>query len=104
MGEEPRIDDPREAVYDAEIAPLMTQIIALCKAHSIPMVASFQLTRTVTPEEEEDGEEALFCTTAIVPLEASQTLKDAVHVLYDRWRAVPQFQAFAITTREAGSG
>ncbi len=30
-----------EAVYDAEIAPLMTQILAICKRERMPMVASF---------------------------------------------------------------
>ena len=30
-----------EAVYDAKIAPLMTQIIAICKRHELPMIASF---------------------------------------------------------------
>ena len=31
-----------EAIYDAEIAPLMTKIIEICDAHGIPMVASFE--------------------------------------------------------------
>ncbi len=30
-----------ELVYDEQIAPLMTQIIAICKANQMPMVASF---------------------------------------------------------------
>lgn len=30
-----------EAVYDAEIAPLMDRIIAICQEHGIPMMASF---------------------------------------------------------------
>lgn len=30
-----------EDVYDAQIAPLMAQIIAVCKEHNLPMVASF---------------------------------------------------------------
>lgn len=30
-----------EAVYDEQISPLMTQIIAICKEHKIPMIASF---------------------------------------------------------------
>ena len=30
-----------EAVYDAEIAPLMTQIIAICQRTGLPLVASF---------------------------------------------------------------
>lgn len=29
-----------ETVYDEQIAPLMAQVIAICKAHRIPMIAS----------------------------------------------------------------
>lgn len=45
---------PKEKAYDAEIAPLMTQIIAISKRAGIPMHASFAL----------DGD--LACTTHIV--------------------------------------
>lgn len=31
----------KEQIYDEHIAPLMTQIIELCKAHGIAMLASF---------------------------------------------------------------
>lgn len=31
-----------ERVYDEKIAPLMDQIIAVCKEHEMPVVASFQ--------------------------------------------------------------
>lgn len=30
-----------EAVYDNEISPLVLRIVAICKEHGIPMVASF---------------------------------------------------------------
>lgn len=33
----------REAAYDEHISPLMTQVIALCKEHKIPLLASFDL-------------------------------------------------------------
>lgn len=33
-----------ESVYDEKISPLMTQIIAICKEHNMPMVASFAYT------------------------------------------------------------
>lgn len=49
-----------EVVYDAEIAPLMSQIIAICKAHRIPMLATFQYSNRQT----EEGN-AHFCTTRI---------------------------------------
>lgn len=41
MSETPQEDWNEEAVYDAEIAPLMTQIIAICERAKIPMIASF---------------------------------------------------------------
>ncbi len=31
----------KEEVYDSEISPLMKQVIAICKEHDIPMLASF---------------------------------------------------------------
>ncbi|HEM7897003.1 TPA: hypothetical protein U2L33_001035 [Burkholderia cenocepacia] len=31
----------KEQIYDEQISPLMTQIIAICKQHKIPIVASF---------------------------------------------------------------
>lgn len=30
-----------EDVYDAEVSPLMVQIIEICKKHRMPMIASF---------------------------------------------------------------
>lgn len=51
-------DWDKEAVYDEHISPLMTQIIALCKEHRIPMVMQFQIADT-----EENG--PLFCTTTL---------------------------------------
>ena len=46
-----------ESVYDAEINPLMTRIIAICKEHEIPMLATFAY--------REDGDVTSFCTTAL---------------------------------------
>ncbi|RQZ50901.1 hypothetical protein [Burkholderia sp. Bp9099] len=31
----------KEQIYDEQISPLMTQIIAICKEHKIPVLASF---------------------------------------------------------------
>lgn len=47
-----------EAVYDEQIAPLMTQIIAICKEHRIPLVAQF-----VYANDAEAG--PLMCTTIL---------------------------------------
>lgn len=38
-----------ESVYDAEIAPLMAQIAAICKQHGMPMIASFAYANDGTP-------------------------------------------------------
>lgn len=46
-----------EAVYDAEIQPLMTKIIAICNAHKLPMFATFFYK---SAGDEDDGD---FCTT-----------------------------------------
>jgi hypothetical protein len=34
-----------EAVYDAQLFPLMEKVIAICKEHRIPMVATFTYAR-----------------------------------------------------------
>ncbi len=47
-----------EDVYDEQISPLMSRIIAICKEHQIPMVAQFQYAN-----DEENG--PAFCTTAM---------------------------------------
>lgn len=47
-----------EHIHDAEVAPLMEKIIAVCKKNGLPFVASF----CVGWNEEEGGD---FCTTVI---------------------------------------
>lgn len=45
MSSDPRPFDPdvdNEDVYDREIQPLMAKIIAICKEHNMPFVASFE--------------------------------------------------------------
>ena len=56
----PSNDDrgPCELVYDERIDPLMTRIIAMCKEHGIPMLATFEL-----DVDDEDG--PMHCTTAL---------------------------------------
>ena len=51
-----------EAVYDEQISPLMTKIIAVCKEHRMPIVFSVQYCDT-----ESDGPG--FCTTTITAFE-----------------------------------
>ncbi|WP_175806908.1 hypothetical protein [Burkholderia cenocepacia] len=48
----------KEQIYDEQISPLMTQVIAICKEHKIPIVASF-----FTPS---DNDPELAVTTALL--------------------------------------
>jgi hypothetical protein len=48
-----------ESVYDSEIAPLMTKIIEVCKAHKLPMFATFLFAN------DPDGDDGL-CTTNLM--------------------------------------
>jgi hypothetical protein len=52
---------PKEAAYDDHVSPLMTQIIALCKEHSINMAATFAL----GPAPDSESDEPLYCTTVL---------------------------------------
>ena len=58
----------KESVYDELISPLMTQIIAICKEHQIPLVAQFQYADTA-----EDG--PAYCTTTLPFPNASEELR-----------------------------
>ncbi len=51
-----------ESVYDSQIAPLMSQIIEICKREGIPILASFCYRADI--EGTDDGVED-FCTTHI---------------------------------------
>ena len=76
--EVPPVQD-KEAVYDEQIAPLMAQILAVCKEHGIPMVASFEY----APEQ--------LCTSAIPGPsddETSQRLNAATELIYQGFAAL----------------
>jgi hypothetical protein len=92
----------REDVYDARIAPLMEQIISVCKEHNIPMVFSAQLNddRAGLTDADEEGNEIgpFFCTTLLAGrtgefANTHQRLMDAVEILRPR-RA--SFAAYAV--------
>lgn len=40
----------KEAIYDAEISPLMAQILAICKREKIAMIASFNIPNEENPD------------------------------------------------------
>jgi hypothetical protein len=63
--------------YDAEIAPLMTEIIAICQRHGMPLLASFAYARS--------EDRASFCTSSI-PIEGRtpDQFRDALAVICER--------------------
>ncbi|WP_175810615.1 hypothetical protein [Burkholderia cepacia] len=65
----------KEQIYDEKISPLMTQIIAICKEHGIPIVASF-----FTPG---DDDPELAVTTALLGngFEAPKNFENALREL-----------------------
>ena len=67
-----------EHVYDEQIAPLMNEIIAICKEHQLPMLASFAYRR------DENGEYDC-CTTSIpgVNGQAPRSFAVASHIIYE---------------------
>jgi hypothetical protein len=71
-----------EAVYDDQINPLMAQIIAICKEHEIPFLASFQY-----------SEEGL-CTSYVLPSGSSPRLNVAADLLYP---GEPTVATFVVT-------
>ena len=50
-----------ETVYDSQIAPLMTQIIEICKTNGVPILASF----CYRNNHDEDG--IISCATTNIP-------------------------------------
>lgn len=47
----------KEEIYDQEIGPLMTKIVATCQEHGIAMIASFSIPHPQSPD--------LLCTTSL---------------------------------------
>ena len=52
----------REAIYDEQINPLMAEIISICVAHDIPLVASFQ----INDDRGASDEDPLMCSTILL--------------------------------------
>jgi hypothetical protein len=77
MSEEQNQSWSEEAVYDEKIAPLMSQIIAICKEHEIPMVATFQYATF------DEGGPA-YCTTTLPNGRASEHIRDMAHRIRPR--------------------
>lgn len=91
----------KEDIYDNEIAPLMKQIIEICKREELPMVAQFYLKEKRDDDEEENP---MFCSSVILPPKEEMSTE-----AYNRLRAMrdimkygpdgkPYFSAMAFRT------
>lgn len=78
--------ETKEDVYDAQISPLVAEIIAICRKHKIAHVCAFTL----------DEENGLCCITANTSkdFEPEERLLAALHALY------PSPQTLMLTTRD----
>lgn len=86
----------QEEIYDSKISPLMTQIIAICKEHKMPMIACFACPND---NEEEDGA-TLRCSTALYGpdfIGDQRGFKEADRILMRK----PEVCAFTIRTESA---
>lgn len=88
----------KEDIYDTKIAPLMTQIIEVCKEHKIPMLATFNYACT---DEHSDGGNDRFCTTCIDGINGYQPpeIIEALHIVRHGAVSRPKMAAFTITTK-----
>lgn len=86
-------------VYDAEISPLMAQIIAISKRRGIAMFASFALDMVDDPDCESDPEHVLYCTTHL-PDEAGKPHKRFQQFTDVIYRETSNTSAMRITTRD----
>lgn len=82
----------KEAVHDSQITPLMEQIIAICKKHKIPMLATFNYARLA-----KDGGTDMMCTTCLDGVNGYQppAMLKALNVIRN---CTAEFAAFTITT------
>lgn len=77
-----------EQIYDEQIAPLMTQIIEICRAGGVSMIASFAIANEDDPN--------LRCTTHLPDGKGGAPFKEAYHALVNG-RVPPMM----LTTRNA---
>lgn len=83
----------KEKVYDEHIAPLMSQIIDLCKQNDIAAFAHFRL-------DNKDDEDQVLCTTAL-PVsnnsKDSKVINKLKNVVMNNWDVVPNTWSMTIT-------
>jgi hypothetical protein len=68
----------KEQIYDEQISPLMTQIIAICNRHKIANVLTFSL----------DSDEGLACTTCNIndDTDPPEVFKELLSILFPQRR------------------
>ncbi len=86
-----------EAIYDAQIYPLMAQVIAICQEHRIPMLATFQYKQ----EDQDHGEEASWCTSRIPFKGEHPRMEEACNVMV---RTAPSFLALTLASHPVPAG
>lgn len=86
----------KEQTYDAEINPLMAQIIAICKQAGIACLCTFD----ISPDPA--GDDGPLMVTTCLP-DGSGELPDAIGLARAETMRTPGFAAFTITTIPAGS-
>lgn len=84
--------EDNEAFYDEKIAPLMTQIIALCAERNIPHICCFQLQGKDIPDD--IGGPLLCSTLRIHPDNTASTLMR----MYKELKRGPDVFAFTIVS------
>ena len=91
----------KETIYDERIAPLMKEVIQICKSEGIPLVAQFYLKQQHPDADEENG--AMYCTTSIVPndVEIYQEHRDHLNYVAEVMKygknGKPWFMAVTVT-------
>jgi hypothetical protein len=86
MASDPSPIADNEVVYDEQIHPLMAQILDVCKAHQIPMVASFEY----APDN--------LCTSFVLPEGSIEKLEQARRIVTTPRNPI---MAFTITREQA---
>lgn len=87
----------KEKVHDEQISPLVNQIIAICKEHQIPMLATF----CYANDPAADDDNTKYCTTALPGPENfwPEEISEAKHIIRSGASTRPKMVALTITTK-----
>lgn len=79
----------KEEIYDREIAPLMENIIGICKENKIAVLMQFALGK-------DDTDEELLCTTSLLE-DSHEPTEEQLHALKILFGRRASFAAFTIS-------